>query len=77
MIFVQGALILAAGMTIVIVFLLVMICVVDASAKFVPKFNHLLPDPVIRKATPAPVAVSTGSADVAVAIAAAASRQRA
>ena len=75
MLMVQGLLILTAGMGLVIVFLLVMILVMDASAVIVPKFNYLLPDPVVRKAA-TPSVVAAGSADVAVAIAAAAARQR-
>ena len=75
MLMVQGLLILTAGMGLVIVFLLTMILVMNASAIIVPKFNYLLPDPVARKVATVPV-VAAGSADVAVAIAAAAARQR-
>lgn len=76
MLMVQGLLILTAGMGLVIVFLLTMILVMSLNAIIVPKFNYLLPDPVVRKAAVAPV-VAAGSADVAVAIAAAVARQRA
>jgi len=77
MLMIQGLLILTAGMGLVIVFLVTMILVMNASAVIIPRFNHLLPDPVAKKVNRPPVAASAGSADVAVAIAAVVARQRA
>jgi len=72
---IQGLLMLVAGMGIVLVFLQVMIVVMDVSARFVSRFNYLMPEATSRKPMPK-AAVQAAPAELAVAIAAAASRQR-
>jgi sodium pump decarboxylase gamma subunit len=68
----QGLVLLIAGMVIVSAFLVMLVCVMSASSKVIPKFNHILPDdqPKKRPATPS----STDDSAIAIAIAAAAAQ---
>ncbi len=75
---VQGLVLMAAGMSIVFIFLYVMILVMRLTARVVPRFNHLLPDQApktVHRAAPAAPAVQDIPV-IAIAIAAAVARNR-
>ena len=71
----EGALLLVIGMTVVFLFLLLMVAVMNAMQTPITRLNHLLPDPAQAqpKRAPAPAA-SNDDALVAAAIAVAARR---
>ncbi|MDD4102196.1 MAG: OadG family transporter subunit [Kiritimatiellae bacterium] len=66
----QGLVLMFAGMGIVFIFLSLLVWVMNRAANFVPRFNHILPDPEPKKKTGA--SKSAASDDVMVAIALAA-----
>ncbi|MDD2598700.1 MAG: OadG family protein [Kiritimatiellae bacterium] len=68
----QGLVLLIAGMSIVFLFLAMLVFVMTATSKFIPKFNHILPDDKPRK-RPTKSAASDDTA-IAIAIAVAASQ---
>ena len=80
----QGLVLMAAGMGIVVAFLSLLIAVMMLSAKVVPRFNHILPDThPCEKGRRTPTRKTTGSpedesadAAIAVAVAAVIARQR-
>ncbi|MFA7172751.1 MAG: OadG family protein [Kiritimatiellia bacterium] len=63
----QGLVLLIAGMSIVFMFLAVLVFVMTATSKFIPKFNHILPDDKPRKRPTK--AADSASDDIAIAIA--------
>lgn len=67
----QGLVLLVSGMSIVFLFLLILVWVMNRSAKIVQRFNHILPDsePRKRKNRSAPAAERVANDDVRVAIA--------
>ncbi len=69
----QGLVMLIAGMGIVFSFLVVLVFVMALSAKIIPRFNHILPDPEPRKKATRQ-ASSSSDAEIAVAIAVAVAR---
>ena len=73
----QGLVLMAAGMSIVYVFLYVMVLVMRLTAWVVPRFNHLLPDAAPKGAPRAATAPARrDDAAIAVAIAAVVARNR-
>jgi len=64
----QGLVLLIAGMSIVFAFLAMLVCVMSASSKVIPKFNHILPDEQPKKR--APTSSSNDDTSIAIAIAA-------
>jgi len=80
---VQGLILMAAGMTLVVTFLSLLVGVMAVSAKIVPRFNHLLPEEAPRVKARAPGARAgrgdgraSEEEEVAAAIAAVWARQR-
>jgi len=64
----QGLTLLVAGMTIVYLFLTLLVCVMNQTAKIVIKFNHILPDDEPKKKTRPVRTQKTDDADIAVVI---------
>jgi len=74
----QGLVLMVAGVSIVFIFLGLLVAVLSASAKIIPRFNHVLPDERPRARTPkcAQPREPTGDEEIAVAVAAAVAHQR-
>ena len=70
----QGLVLLIAGMGIVFAFLAVLVFVMTATSKVIPKLNHILPDEQPKK-RPAKSSVSHDDTAIAIAIAAAAAQR--
>lgn len=68
----QGVVLLISGMGIVFIFLVILVLVTMGASKFIPKFNHILPDEAPKK--PAPKAATSDDAAIALAIAVARAR---
>ncbi|MDA3925689.1 MAG: OadG family protein [Kiritimatiellae bacterium] len=66
----QGLVLLIAGMGIVFAFLTMLVCVMSASSKIIPKFNHILPDEQPKKRAAQSAALSQDDTAIAIAIAA-------
>ena len=65
----QGLVLLVAGMGIVFAFLAVLVCVMSASSKVFPKFNHILPDEEPKKRPVRASASASDNTEIAIAIA--------
>ncbi|MFO7937220.1 MAG: OadG family protein [Kiritimatiellia bacterium] len=70
----QGLVLLLAGMGIVFAFLSVLVCVMSASAKIIPKFNYILPDATPKKRPAKSSSANSDNTEIAIAIAAAAAQ---
>lgn len=81
----QGIVLLVAGMGMVVSFLSLLVLIMWASSKIIPRFNHILPDEAPRTRAPrakvpkqhAPHGADGSDAEVAVALAAVMAHQRA
>ncbi len=65
----QGLDLLVAGMLIVFLFLMLLVYVMNLTAKIIPRFNHILPDEAPKKKA-RPAAKSDDHTAIAIAIAA-------
>lgn len=76
--FVQGLVLLVAGVSIVFLFLSLLVVVLSLSSRVIPRFNHILPDEQPRVKAPKAKTPKPQAHDeeVAVAIAAALAHQR-
>jgi len=70
----QGLVLLIAGMGIVFAFLAMLVLVMSATSKVIPKLNHILPDEQPRKRPANRSASSHDDTAIAIAIAAAAAQ---
>jgi len=73
----QGLILMVVGVGMVAGFLGLLVVILTISSKFIPRFNHILPDdqPKVR-AQKAPKNAASPDVEIAVAIAAASLRQR-
>jgi sodium pump decarboxylase gamma subunit len=71
----QGLVLLIAGMGIVFAFLAVLVFVMAATSKVIPKLNHILPDEQPKKRAVKSSAASHDDTAIAIAIAAAAAQR--
>ncbi len=65
----QGLVLMVTGMTIVFLFLYLLVLAMRLIARFVPRFNHLLPDDAPRASSRPPSGTAAAGRDESVALA--------